>query len=240
MKIAYHDTEVIDIVDETPVVKRYFFKFPDHTKFDFKAGQFVMLDLPIDAKFTNRSYSIASAPSDDNIFELCIVLKPDGKGTPYLFDNVKKGSLVKCTTPLGKFTMPDTIDKDICFIATGTGIAPLRSMLIDIFNKNIPHRNIYMIFGNRKIGDILYRSEMETFEKEHPEFKFFPVLSRETKETWPEKFLGYVHPVYEDLFRDNRQALFYICGWSAMVKEARDKLKERGYTKNELKFELYD
>jgi ferredoxin-NADP reductase len=122
------------------------------------------------------------------------VLKPDGKGTPYLFDNVKKGSLVKCTTPLGKFTMPDTIDKDICFIATGTGIAPLRSMLIDIFNKNIPHRNIYMIFGNRKIGDILYRSEMETFEKEHPEFKFFPVLSRETKETWPEKFLGYVHP----------------------------------------------
>src|SRR5688572_24819012 len=117
MKIEYHDTEVIDIIDETPVVKRYFFKFPDHIEFRFKAGQFVMLDLPIDAKFTNRSYSIASAPTEDNIFELCIVLKPDGKGTPYLFENVHAGSKVKCTLPLGKFFLPAELDTDLCFIA---------------------------------------------------------------------------------------------------------------------------
>ncbi|MBL7922895.1 MAG: oxidoreductase, partial [Bacteroidia bacterium] len=74
--MAYHfsDATIVKIIDETEKVKRYFFKVPDEVPFSFKAGQFIMLDLPIDSKYTNRSYSIASAPSADNIFELCIVL----------------------------------------------------------------------------------------------------------------------------------------------------------------------
>ena len=76
MAYRYDDATIVKIIDETDMVKRFFIKMPDTIKFTFKAGQFIMINLPIQAKYTNRSYSIASAPSDDNIFELCIVLKP--------------------------------------------------------------------------------------------------------------------------------------------------------------------
>ena len=78
MAYQYYDSEVYELLDETEVVRRFFIKVSDELKFDFKPGQFVMLDLPINSTVTNRSYSIASAPSTDNTFELLIVLKPDG------------------------------------------------------------------------------------------------------------------------------------------------------------------
>jgi ferredoxin-NADP reductase len=146
MPYTFYDSEVVNIIDETPNTKRYFIKINSPEHFRFKAGQFVMIDLPIDSKIHTRSYSIASAPSDDNIVELLIVLKQGGLGTTYLFENIKVGSTLECSLPLGKFSLPEEIDRDICFISTGTGIAPLRSMLIDMLKTHKGHKNVYLIF----------------------------------------------------------------------------------------------
>jgi CDP-4-dehydro-6-deoxyglucose reductase len=80
---------------------------------------------------------------------------------------------------------------------------------------------------------------MEALEKQFPEFRFIPVLSREEAATWQGKH-GYVHEVYEEIFSDHRPAYFYLCGWSAMLKEARERLSNMGYGKEHIKFELYD
>ncbi len=238
--MAYHydDATIVKILDETDLVKRFFIKMPDTMKFTFEAGQFIMIDLPIQAKVTNRSYSIASAPSDDNIFELCIVLKPDGMGTPYEWKNFEVGTQVKVSKALGKFALKEPIETDICFIGTGTGIAPLRSQLFDIYNRKLPHKNIYLVFGNRWEKDILYRKEFEKMEKHMPGFNFIPVLSRDNPGWSGRK--GYVHQVYEDIFSDKRPAYFYICGWADMLKEARLRLEAMGYDNKTVKFESYD
>ncbi len=238
MAYEFFDGTVIDVQDESDVVKRFYIQMPPERNFTFKAGQFIMLDLPIDSKYTNRSYSIASPPSDDGIFELCIVLNPNGLGTPYIFENYKPGFKCKVSRNLGKFNLPEVIDTDICFICTGTGIAPLRSMLLDIFNKNIPHQNLYMVFGNRFTKDVLYRKEMEALQEQHPEFNFMPILSRDNADWNGRK--GYVHGVYEEIFADKRPAKFYICGWADMLKEARQRLDTMGYDKKAIKFESYD
>lgn len=238
MKIAYQPATIIHILDESPAVKRYFFKLPDTQKFDFKPGQFVMLDLPINSKITNRSYSIASAPGDDNIFELIIVLNPPGLGTPHMWDNFEVGSVVPVAGPLGKFVLPPTIETDLCFIATGTGIAPLRSMLHHIINHNLTSKNIYLVFGTRTKDDILYNIEMNALTAKFPQFSFIPVLSR-ADETWQGR-RGYVHQVYEEIFADKRPAVFYLCGWKNMIMEARERLANLGYEKSQIKFELYD
>ncbi|MBL0310770.1 MAG: oxidoreductase [Bacteroidetes bacterium] len=235
----YHDTEIIEIVEETPTTKRFYFKVPHLEDFFFKPGQFVLLDLPIISKVSHRSYSIASAPGGDNVFELLIVLNPTGLGTPHMWDHYKVGVKVPYAGPLGKFVLHPEIEDDLCLICTGTGIAPFRSMIQHIMTKGIPHKNIYLIFGSRYQADILYKTEMAEYEAKYPEFKFIPVLSRETPETWNGK-LGYVHQVYEEIFADKRPAHFYICGWKAMVKEARDRLTAMGYTRDRIKFELYD
>ncbi len=238
MAYHYQEATVIKITQESDLVKRYLIKVPDEVPFSFKAGQFIMIDLPIDSKYTNRSYSIASAPADDNTFELCIVLKPDGLGTPFIFSNIHEGSKVMVSKVLGKFQLPEVIDRDICFICTGTGIAPLRSMLVYILQRGIEHKNLYMVFGNRWEKDIIYRSEMEQLEKEYPSFKFIPVLSR-NNDGWTGK-TGYVHGAYEEIFADRRPAYFYICGWTDMLREARHRIEAMGYDKKSIRFESYD
>ncbi|MBK7856755.1 MAG: ferredoxin--NADP reductase [Bacteroidetes bacterium] len=238
MAYEFYDATIANIIDENDVVKRFFIKVPDERPFSFKAGQFIMVDLPIDSKYTNRSYSIASAPSADNMFELCIVLNPKGMGTPYMWENYKVGTTVKLSRVLGKFTLPEVIDRDICFICTGTGIAPLRAMLHDIYNKGAEHKNIYMVFGNRWTKDVIYRKEMEDMQAKHPEFSFIPVLSRDNADWDGRK--GYVHAIYEEIFADKRPAYFFICGWADMLKEARQRLEAMGYDKKSIKFESYD
>jgi ferredoxin-NADP reductase len=239
MKQQFYDAEIIHILDESEMVKRFFFRV-DHThQFHFKPGQFVMVNLPIASKISYRSYSIASAPGGDNVFELIIVLNPPGMGTPYMWEHYKVGMKVPVAGPLGKFVLPEAIEHDLCFLATGTGIAPLRSMLHHVINNDLERKNIYMIFGNRKQQDILYKKEMELLEEKYNEFRFIPVLSREDASTWSGR-TGYVHSVYEEIFADKRPALFYLCGWKNMIMEARDRLTSMGYGKEHIKFELYD
>ena len=238
MSYKYNKSTVYKIVQETELVKRFFFKVPDEIPFSFNAGQFIMLNLPIASKFTNRSYSIASAPSDDNTFELAIVLNPKGLGTPYLWENIEEGSEIDVSKPLGKFVLKDPIEDDISFVCTRTGIAPLRCMLHHIKNKNIPHKKIYMVFGNRWEKDIIYRKDMEDLAKTMPSFEYIPVLSRDS-ENWTGK-KGYVHPIYEEIFADKRPATFYMCGWRDMLHEARQRLEAMGYDRKKIKFESYD
>lgn len=238
MKYSYYPCHVTSIIDVTETVKRFFFKIDTEINFSFKPGQFIMFDLPISSKYTNRSYSIASPPSLDNTFELVIVLNPKGLGTPYLWEHVSVGSKLMVSKPLGKFVLNEPIVEDICFIGTGTGIAPLRSMILHIFNNSIAHKNIYLVFGNRWEKDILYREEMEAIASAHKNFSFIPVLSRDNS-GWTGK-KGYVHSVYEELFKDKRDATFYLCGWRDMLHDARKKLEALGYDKKKIKFESYD
>jgi CDP-4-dehydro-6-deoxyglucose reductase len=236
MAYQFYNAEVVEILNETDKVKRFFLQINNLKRFDFIPGQFVMLDLPIESKVTTRSYSIASAP-DGNVIELVIVEKEGGLASKYLFNEVNAGTLIKVSKPLGKLTLQYPLDTELCFISTGSGVAPFRSMLLDICNMQLPFSNINLIFGTRFKKDILYYKEFLSLEEMLHGFMYITVLSRE--ENWNgEK--GYVHQVYEKLYADKRPAIFYICGWANMVKEARDKLLLMGYDKGQVKFEIYD
>lgn len=237
MPYQFFDATIIHVIEVTENIRRFFIRMPDESGFTFIAGQFIMFDLPIPSKFTKRSYSIASAPTDDRIFEVCIVRKEGGVGTAYEWEHFIPGATVKVSKALGKFTLQEPIGHDLCFVATGTGIAPLRSMIFDIFNRHVPHQNIFLVFGNRWESDIVYREEFEVLQKEHPEFHFIPVLSRHNPGWTGRK--GYVHPVYEELFADRRPATFYLCGWRDMLKEAQSRLTTMGYG-DSLRYESFD
>lgn len=238
MSYKYNLCKITAVKTESDLVKRFFFKVPDEIPFNFNPGQFIMLNLPIAAKFTNRSYSIASPPYGDNTFELAIVLNPKGAGTPYLWEHIDEGSVVQVSKPLGKFSLEIPITVDLCFIGTGTGIAPLRSMILHIMQNKIPFKNIYLVFGNRWEKDILYRREFEELAAENKNFHFIPVLSRNNP-GWTGR-TGYVHDIYHEIFSDKRPATFYLCGWRDMLRDARKNLEEMGYDKKKIKFESYD
>jgi CDP-4-dehydro-6-deoxyglucose reductase len=237
--------KVIRIEDETASTKRFWIEVPELQSFDFKPGQFVTLDLPIHEKPNKRwrSYSIASWPDDTNIFELVIVLLEGGAGTHYLFNEVRVGSELTLRGPQGVFVLPDLIDKDLFFICTGTGIAPFRSMSHHIFNKGIPHNNIYLIFGCRLMCDGLYGEEMRELENKIETFNYLPTYSREdpAKEGIQR---GYVHQIYEQICNEKKNgqpkpAHFYLCGWKNMIDEAKQRILALGYDRKAIHQELY-
>ncbi len=227
---------VTKIEEATHNTKRYWIKLPDTASFHFKPGQFVTLDLPIHEQKNKRwrSYSIASFPNGTNEFELIIVLVEDGQGSPYIFQELTIGSSVTLRGPQGMFTLPDIIDKDLFFICTGTGIAPFRSMVNHIHTQQIDHENIYLIYGCRTQADLLYFDELRDLEKNLNKFHFIPTLSREK---WDGNN-GYVHSVYDTLLKERQPAHFMLCGWRAMIDEAKQNLLELGYDKKDIHLEL--
>ena len=231
---------VIKIEDASATTRRFWIQIPELDVFDFKPGQFVTLDLPIHEKTNKRwrSYSIASAPDDTNIIELVIVLLEGGLGTTYLFNEIKEGSTLTLRGPVGVFTLPETLDKDLYLICTGTGIAPFRSMVNWIHQHKIAHKNIHLIFGCRKITDRLYGQELKTLESLENNFYYHPIFSRE--ETTPEGgYSGYVHAVYEKLIAAKNPSQFYLCGWKNMIDEAKQRIMAAGYDKKDIHLEIY-
>ncbi|TNE61186.1 MAG: oxidoreductase [Bacteroidetes bacterium] len=241
MPTVWYDSIVKKIEQASPSVRRFWLETPGSPHPAFKAGQFITMDLPIGEKRLQRwrSYSIASGPGDDpNVMELCIVRAPEGLGSKYLFDEVKPGSVLRWKGPDGAFYLPDTIEDDLVFICTGTGVAPFRSMLRDLLQSGKPHRNIHLIFGTRTEGDILYRDEFEALTKTMPGFRYDVALSREPD--WP-GYRGYVHQVYLEQYAEKRPDIrFYICGWSNMIDEAvANLLLKIGYDRKQVFYELY-
>ena len=240
--------KVIRIEDETPTTRRFWIEVPAMRSFDFKPGQVVTLDLPVHEKPNKRwrSYSIASWPDGTNVFELVIVYLEGGAGTGYLFSEVKIGSELTLRGPQGVFVLPDPIEHDLFFICTGTGIAPFRSMVHHIYNHNIPHRDIYLIFGCRKFPDSLYGAELRSLEEKLPDFYYIPTFSREVASNANHLVrLGYVHPVYEEICRKkisegtSVNAKFFLCGWRNMIDEAKHRIQQLGYEKKSIHQELY-
>jgi CDP-4-dehydro-6-deoxyglucose reductase len=114
-------------------------------------------------------------------------------------------------------------------------------MLHHIHNHQQPHQNIHLIFGTRGKSDLLYLEELRRLESEMEGFQFIPTLSREQ---W-DGCCGYVHAVYENLVNGKKDgenlppAQFYLCGWKAMVDEAKHRILDLGYDKKDIHLELY-
>jgi len=232
------DAKLIKTTDRSLTTKSFFLELQGIESFEFSAGQFVTLDLPIGEKRLDRwrSYSIANAPEGSNIIELVIVKVPFGKATSYLFEKAQLGEVFKLKGPSGVFYLPKEIKNELVFICTGTGVAPFRSMLWDIKNKSKAYQGIQLFFGTRTKDGILYHEEWNELKKSMDHFDYSIALSREEYEGYQ----GYVHQLYLNKYQEVKaDRTFYLCGWQRMVDEAKANLLELGYDEKQIVEELY-
>jgi CDP-4-dehydro-6-deoxyglucose reductase len=138
--------------------------------------------------------------------------------------------------PLGSFTLKKPLNDSI-FVATGTGIAPFRSMLKDarIWESG---KHCTLVLGVRYVEGILYREEFEALARQQPTFDFRPVVSRPGPD-WAGR-TGHVQPHVLDIVGDRRDVDIYICGLKEMVNSVKSSLRELGFHKKQLIFEKYD
>ena len=241
MALKWHSAKVVAIEELTPSTRKFILRCDSDTVSQFKPGQFITLDLPIHEKRTKRwrSYSIANLPSPiESTLELCIVYLEDGLASEYLFQKIKIGDEIPFKGPAGTFVYPEGNRRRMVMICTGTGIAPFRSMLLHLAQYNDWPHGVHLIFGTRTEEGILYREEMETLAIENDHFSYDVVLSRQ--KDWS-GYQGYVHQIYENQYKEvTKDVVFYLCGWSSMVDEARSRLVDNlGYSTEQVRFELY-
>ena len=223
------------VVPLTESTKHFRFAVTGPKPFTFVAGQFVSLHLDRNGADDVRAYSLASAPANDNCFDLCLNRVPGGFFSNYLCD-LAPGTEIVFEGPFGFFTPRQPL-RDSVFVATGTGIAPIRGMLQEIFDRGTD-RQVWLIFGVRYPETILYRQEFDDLAARHTSFHFWPTLSRGPAD-WPGR-RGYVQEHTESLLAERPDLDVYLCGLKAMVDDLRARLKARGLDRKQTRYEKYD
>jgi ferredoxin-NADP reductase len=225
---------LIESFEIAPEVRHFVFETPDIARLDFLPGQFVSFTHSIHDKNITRAYSIASAPSDGNRFELCLNLVHEGKFSPYLF-HMKPGDTVEMRSPLGQFVIRHP-ERDAVLIATGTGIAPFRSILRGHLTATSPA--FTLLFGVRHEHSLMYRDEFEDMARRFENFRFLPTLTRPGPQ-WSGR-TGRVQAHLNEAIGERRDVDVFLCGLKAMVDETRNILKDMGFDRKQILFEKYD
>lgn len=221
------------------ITKHLDFHMEGSSRFGFVPGQWLSLKhTKSDGEEITRAYSIASAPSENGHFALCLNRVQDGYMSNFLCD-MKEGEELACQGPFGDFILRPPM-RDTIFIATGTGIAPFRSMLHWLFADAARHQNkqIWLVYGNRTEEDIYYHAEFLQFARDHENFHYLPTLSRGNS-NWP-GLRGYVQEHVPGIVQGRTDMHAYVCGLEKMIKANRDLLKSLGWDRKDIRYEKYD
>jgi len=230
--------KLIDSREIAPGVRHFEFEALGVERLDFLPGQFTSFTDVIEGQEITRAYSVASAPSETNRFELCLNRVEPGHLSPRLFE-MKPGDRMEMRQPLGLFVMRQP-PRDSIFIATGTGIAPFRSILQAHLNASSPP--FTLLFGVRYESHLLYRSEFEELAQRYPQFRFWPTLTR-PEAGWngrQGRVQAHLAEAIGAIGERRGEVDFYLCGLKEMVDEVRGILKSQGYERKQIFYEKYD
>jgi Na+-transporting NADH:ubiquinone oxidoreductase subunit F len=227
--IREYKTEVLSIRDLTYDIKEITLKLKDPSEISMSAGKYIQFVVPaydLTPEPVYRAYSVSSSPSSKDTVELEIRLVPNGICTTYVFNHLKVGDAVTINGPYGDFFLRES-DRDIIFIAGGSGMAPIKSMLLDMAEKGIARKATYF-FGARTTRDLFLVEEMRGFEKKLPGFTFVPALSSPEPEGGWKGETGLITEVLDRRFQalDHHEA--YLCGSPGMIDAAIKVLKAKG------------
>lgn len=239
LSIKEFETVVEKIVDYTHDIKGLRFKLPEGETIKFKAGQFVNLfNKPYEdvKESTSRAYSISSPPSDKKALELIIRYVPNGMVTTYVFNHLKEGDKARIIGPFGDFYLRDS-DREIVCIAGGSGLAPIRSIILDMVDRNITNRKATFFFGAVTQKDLYYVEEFKSIEKEHDWFKFVPALSNDKSEHPYEN--GLVTDVVANHYDSLADFEGYLCGSPGMIGACVKVLTEKGLPEERIYYDKF-
>jgi len=207
--------------------------------FTFVPGQWVNLRMPQadEGDPIQRAYSIASPPRADGTYDVAVTRVAGGPMSNWLHA-LEVGTKIVQSHAQGFFTLAEP-RRPIFMIATGTGISPLRSMLLSL-RAAPPDVDVALLFGNRTERDVLYGEDFAALTNEWPRFRFEPTLSRAT-EAWGGK-RGWVQSHVKEIFASlGNDCDAYVCGLQRMVGEVRKILRdELGLDRKKVHTERYD
>lgn len=236
MELKKYTTTITKVQRLNEAVKLFRLQFPKGTAFHFTAGQFVILTVTdSEGKPMRRSYSIASSPTHTDYIELCIKILPDGRVSGVL-DTFAVGSPIQLDGPYGKFTIDKKQEKEILLIAAGVGIAPIRSLLFDLYESHYD-APVILFYGFRFPQDYLFKEELLSLKKKYTQFTFVPAISKPDGDHGLD--VGRVTEVLPKYISSPENKEAYICGSLPMVQDVIAVLEKAGITRENIKTDAW-
>ncbi len=238
------------LLDRTPLAEHvYMFKFkPQTIDYTFQPGQYTIFHIPQgDGHAARRLYSMASPASQKEWFELIVEILPDGVASKH-FMNMQPGETVTAQGPAGMFVLKPE-PSDSVFLATGTGIAPMRSMIYHLM-ENHSDKKMYLFWGASYMKETYLFEEFKKIAEANPNFMFLNCISREqdlsciTNELDRKYYtIGHVNDAgmekIEAIVNNLTNHHYYICGGPKMVEGMKEYLAGKQISKENIHFEKF-
>jgi ring-1,2-phenylacetyl-CoA epoxidase subunit PaaE len=244
--MTFYPLKVKDIRQETSDCVSVSFTVPDDlaTDFAFKQGQYLTLKTHIDGKEIRRSYSICTAP-DDNELRVAIKQVEKGKFSTFANRELKTGDILEVMPPMGHFFTPLSKNnvQNYIFFAAGSGITPVISNIKAILRRE-PQSQCTLFYGNQRVSSIIFKEELEALKNQHlGRFQIFNVLSRERTES--DLLNGRLDKAKIAQFLEKipnilRGGNFFSCGPIEMTESVKELLLEHGIDEKNIHFELFN
>jgi CDP-4-dehydro-6-deoxyglucose reductase len=189
-----------------------YLKLPANERLQFLAGQYLEFLLKDGSR---RSFSMGNAPHDDELIQLHVRHVAGGQFTDHVFGKMKERDILRFEGPLGTFFLREDSAKPIVFVASGTGFAPIKSIIESSLKKGLS-RPMTLYWGGRRPKDLY----MDGLAKSWP-IRYVPVISDALPEDHWSGRTGFVHRAVMEDFPDLSGHQVYACGVPIMVDSAR-------------------
>ena len=227
--VKEYRTRVEKIRDLTHDIKELTLRLLEPAEISFRAGQYVQFQTPeyeLSSESVYRAYSCSSNPSRKDAVELEVRLVPNGICTTFVFQYMKEGDEITINGPYGDFFLRDT-ERDIVFIAGGSGMAPIKAILSDMVEKGSTRKATYF-FGAVSKRDLFLVEEMRELEKKLPNFKYVPALSGPKPEDNWDGETGLITEVLDRYLDSGENVEAYLCGSPGMIDASIAVLTKKG------------
>lgn len=235
--------QVKSLRDLTPDVRELILETTEQREFNFKAGQFVMLHVPVEgAKPALRAYSIASTDKNTNGYRLLFKYVkgvdgyPDGVASRYIW-SLKGNEVLDFTGPFGRVFFQEPPTEQIVFLNTGTGLSQ-HLCYLESKAEQYPDIKYKLLFGVRTEADIYFKDELLSLQKKIKNFQFEYILSRPGSSWTGRK--GYVQNFIHDFDFNKIPTTFYLCGNNGMIKGTKEILAQTEFPTNRIFVEAFD
>lgn len=228
---------VIDKELISPTVVRLFLQLPKSQRLQFLAGQYIDILLP---EGRRRSFSIASAPQNEEALELHIRHVDGGSFTGFVFDELQEKGILRLEGPLGTFFIRnDQSERPLIMMGGGTGFAPLKSMIEDMLHGK-HHRSIHLYWGAANRAELYLDELAARWADEHSHITYTPVLSEPAEDdAWAGKS-GFVHQAVLDDYPELSGHDVYMSGPPIMIDVARHAFLEAGVAERRLYYDSFE
>jgi len=226
MSIHQVTAQVESIKDLTHDVRQLDLRLIEPAAIEFKPGQFISFEMPHPetGRLVTRAYSIASAPSRPGVMTLLFNRVSGGPGSTLLY-GFKEGDTAHFKGPAGHFTLHEDPGRDLLFVATGTGITPIWSMLLANAERADP-RPATLFWGLRSQRDLYYQEDLVALARTMPKMTTVLTLSRPDP-GWSGE-TGRVQRLVEERVQSVAHLAAYLCGSGGMIADVTKSLQQKG------------